>query len=73
MIQVMLDQEYDPQLDGEWLTENEQLTCFSKARELVVEKVKGAESPYVQGTQYSKEELVVMERFTMRTESLSVR
>ena len=27
-IKVMLDQEYDPDLDGEWLTSNERLTRF---------------------------------------------
>ena len=32
-IQVMLDQEDDPELDDEWLTADEQLTRFSKARE----------------------------------------
>ena len=32
-IQVMLDQEDDPELDDGWLTDNEQLTRFSKARE----------------------------------------
>ena len=31
-IQVMLDQEDDPELDDEWLTADEQLTRFSKAR-----------------------------------------
>ena len=40
-IQVMLDQEYDIELDDEWLTANEQLTRFSKAREKIVGRVKG--------------------------------
>ena len=31
-IQVMLDQEDNPELDDEWLTADEQLTRFSKAR-----------------------------------------
>ena len=31
-IQVMLDQEDDPELDDEWLTADDQLTRFSKAR-----------------------------------------
>ena len=31
-IQVMLDQEDDPDLDNEWLTDDERLTSFSKAR-----------------------------------------
>ena len=33
MIQVMLDQEYDPELYDEWLTVDEQLTRFRNARE----------------------------------------
>ena len=33
-IQVMLDQEDDPDLDNEWLTDDERLTSFSKAREI---------------------------------------
>ena len=41
MIQFMLDQEDDPELDDEWLTSNEQLTRFSKAREQIVVRVKG--------------------------------
>ena len=32
-IQVMLYQEDDPELDDEWLTDNEQLTHFIKSRE----------------------------------------
>ena len=53
----MLDQEDDPELDDDWLTANEQLLHFSKAREHIVRRVKRAESPYVQGSQ-----LVVRER-----------
>ena len=37
----MLDQEDDPELDDEWLTDYEQLTRFSKAREQIVGRVKG--------------------------------
>ena len=33
-IQVVLDQEDDPELDDEWLTTDEQLTRFGKAREI---------------------------------------
>ena len=40
-IQVMLDQEDDPELDDEWLTADEQLTHFRKAREKIVGRVKG--------------------------------
>ena len=36
----MLDQDEDPELDDEWLTTNEKLTRFSKAREKIVGKVK---------------------------------
>ena len=32
-IQLRLDQEDDPELDYEWLTSDEQLTRFRKARE----------------------------------------
>ena len=49
MIQVMLDQEYDPELYDEWLTSDELLTCFIKAREKISVRVKVAESPSVQG------------------------
>ena len=40
-IQVILDQEGDPELDDEWLTADEQLTRFSKAREQIVGRAKG--------------------------------
>ena len=72
-IQVMLDQEDDPELDDKWLTANEQLTRFSKAREKIVGMVKGTESPSVQGPQSSEEDLVVRERVPSRTEIPSVR
>ena len=52
-IQFMLDQEDDPELDDEWLTDNERLTRFSKVREKIVGRVNGSESPYVQGPQSS--------------------
>ena len=49
MIQVMLDQEDDPELDDdEWLTADEQLTRFSKAREQIAGRVKRTESPSFQ-------------------------
>ena len=51
----MSDQKDDTDLDDEWLTANEQLTCFSKAREKVVGKIIGTELPYVQGHQSSDE------------------
>ena len=67
-IQVMLDQEDDPELDDEWLTSDEQLTRFSKAREQILGRVKGIESSSVQGPQSSEEDLVVRERVPIRTE-----
>ena len=36
----MLDQENDPELDGRWLTSNEQLKNSSKARERILEREK---------------------------------
>ena len=47
-IQVMVDQEDDPELDDEWLTANEHLTSFRKARDKIVGRFKGSESPSVQ-------------------------
>ena len=46
----MLDQEDDPELDNEWLTADEQLTRFSKAREKILGRFKGTEPPSVQRT-----------------------
>ena len=43
-IQVMLDQEDDPELDDEWLTADEQLTRFSKARKQIGGRFKESES-----------------------------
>ena len=68
----MLDQEDDPELDDEWLTADEHLTCFSKAREKIVGRVKGSYSSSVQGPQSSEEDLVVRERVTSSTERPSV-
>ena len=53
-IQVVLYQEDDPELDDAWLTADEQLTQFSKAREQILGRIKGSESPYVQGPQSSE-------------------
>ena len=72
-IQVMLYQKDHLDLDDEWLTTNDQLTHFSKSREQIMRKVKGSDSPNVQGTQYFEEYLVVRERVPSRTERLSVR
>ena len=63
----MLDQEDDPELDDEWLTVNDQLTRFSKAREKIVRRFKVTESPSVQGPQSSEEDLVVRESVPSRT------
>ena len=68
MIQFMLEQEYDPDLDDEWLTYNDKLTCFNKAIYRIVGRVKGSESPYFQGTQSYEKDLVIMERVTHSTE-----
>ena len=48
----MLDQEYYPELDYDWLTSDEQLACLSKDREQIVGRFKGAELPSVHGTQF---------------------
>ena len=69
----MLYQEDDPELYDEWLTANEQLTHFNKAREQIVQRVKGTEFQYVQGLQYSEEDLVLRERVPRRTEMPPVR
>ena len=63
----MVDQEYDPELDDEWLTADEKLTRFSKSREKSLGRVKGLDSPYVKGPQSSEEDLVVNARVTRRT------
>ena len=49
-IKVMLYQEDDPELYDKWLTADEQLTHFRKATEKILGRVKGSESPSVQGT-----------------------
>ena len=72
-IQVMLNQEDDPELDDYWLIANEQLTRFRKYREQILGRVKGTESPSVKGPQFFEEYLVVRERFPSRTEIPSVR
>ena len=72
-IQVLLDQEDDPELDDEWLTADEQLTCFRKSREQILGRVKGTELPSFQGPQSSEEYLVVRERVPSRTDMPSVR
>ena len=72
-IQLMLDQENDPKLVNEWLTANEQLTRFRKAREKIVGRFKGTESPSVQVPQSYKGYLVLRERVPSRTERPSVR
>ena len=69
----MLDQEDDPDLDDEWLTTDEKLKRFSKAREKIVGRVKGTEPPSVQGPQSYYEDLVLRERVPSRTEMPSVR
>ena len=65
--QVILDQEDDPELDDEWLAADEKLTRFIKAREKIVGRVKGTESPSVQGPQSYEEDLVLRSRVPSRT------
>ena len=69
----MLNQEDDPELDDEWLTADDQLTRFSKARDQIVGRVKGIESPSVQGPQSYEEDLVLRERVPRRNYRPSVR
>ena len=69
----MLYQEENPELDDEWLTADEQLTRLRKAIEQIVGRVKGTESPSVQGPQSSEGDLVVRERVPSMTETPSVR
>ena len=69
----MLYQEYDTELDDEWLTADEKLTRFRKAREKIVGRVKVSESPSVKGPQSSEEDILVRERVPIRTERPSVR
>ena len=49
------------------------MTCFSKAREQILGRVKVTESPSVQGLQSSEEDLVIRERDPSRTDIPSVR
>ena len=60
-------------MDDEWLTADEWLTRFSKYRERILGRVKGAEFPSVQGHQSYEEDLVVMWRVPRRTERPPVR
>ena len=69
----MLDQEDNQEFDDEWLTVDEQLTRFSKAREQIVGRLKGTELTSVQGPQSSEEDLVVRDRVQSRTEVSSLR
>ena len=60
-------------MDDEWLTNNEKLTNFRKAREKNVGKVKGSDFPSVQGPQSYEEDLVVRDRVPSRNDRPSVR
>ena len=66
----MLDQEYYPEFYCEWLFSNERLTHFRKSREKIVGRIKGSELPYVQGTQYYEDDLVIRYMVTSRNERL---
>ena len=67
----MLEQEDDPDLDDECLTADDWLTLFRKDIEQIVGRVKGSEPPSVHGTQSYKEDLVVRDKFPIRTERQS--
>ena len=69
----MLEKEDNTEFDDEWFTADEHLTRFSKARDKIVGRVKGSESPSVQGHQYYEEDLVVRERIPSSTVRPSVR
>ena len=72
-IQVILDQEYDPDLNDEWLTADEWLTRSRKTREQILGRVKRAEFTSVQGPQSSEGDLIVREGVPSSTERPSVR
>ena len=71
-IQVIWDQEDDPELNENWLTTNDQFNVFRRSRYSILWNVKGAESPSVQGPQYYEEYLFVRYNFTSKTERQSV-
>ena len=60
-------------MDYEWLTADEQLTRFIKAREKIVGRVKETEFPYVHGPKYYEEDLVLRERVPSRNERPPIR
>ena len=66
----MLDQEDDPELNYEWLTADEGLTYFSKAREQILGRVKVEELPSVKLPQSSEEDPVVRGGVPIRTKRL---
>ena len=55
------------------MTDDEQFTRFRKAREKIVGRVKGTESPSGQGPQSSGEDLVLRERVPRRNDIPPVR
>ena len=60
-------------MDDEWLTDDDQLTHFSKAREKIVGRVKGSELQFVQGPQSSEEDIVAWKSNTSSTGMTSIR
>ena len=50
----MLDQEYEPEFDYEWLNADERLTYFRKSRDQIVGRVKGEDLKSFQRPQSSK-------------------
>ena len=59
VIKIMLYLEDDPDLDDKWLTSNYILTRLSTYGYNILGRVKGANTPSVQGPQYSEKDLVL--------------
>ena len=57
----------------EWLTADDRLTHFRKARKQILGRVKGSEFASIQGHKPSEEDIVIMERVPIRNERPSVR
>ena len=60
-------------MDGKWLTYYEWLNVFRKTRSRIVGGgSKVSETPFVQGNQYSKKYLFVMDRDSSKNDRVSV-
>ena len=66
-IQIMVDQENYQWLDAGSLNADERLARLRKAREKIVGKVKGADSPSLQSPQSSNKYLVECQRIPIST------